>query len=156
MGTRGLTIVKLGGKVKVAQYGQWDHYPTGQGKTIAEFIRNKLDLKKFKKQVQKLKFVSDSAINSIVTENLLEEFPEFHRDTGARILELIQEDKVHKVANSLDFLKDGLFCEYAYELDLDKQKVKVYVGGQSYKTLTFEEFSKVGAMDKLEEKLNRG
>ena len=33
MGTRGLTMVVSKGKTRVAQYGQWDHYPSGQGRT---------------------------------------------------------------------------------------------------------------------------
>ena len=55
--------------------------------------------------------------------------------------------------NSIDFLEDGLFCEYAYELDLDKKMVKVYVGGKPYKTYKFREFAKPGAMKKLEQEL---
>lgn len=31
MGTRNLTAVYLDGQYKVAQYGQWDGYPEGQG-----------------------------------------------------------------------------------------------------------------------------
>ena len=42
MGTRNLTLVKdKEGKTKVAQYGQWDGYPEGQGSTILNFIRSK-------------------------------------------------------------------------------------------------------------------
>ena len=40
MGTRNLTLVKdKEGKTKVAQYGQWDGYPEGQGSTILNFIK---------------------------------------------------------------------------------------------------------------------
>lgn len=42
MGTRNLTLVKdKEGKTKVAQYGQWDGYPEGQGVTILNFIKSK-------------------------------------------------------------------------------------------------------------------
>ena len=35
MGTRGLTkVIDKDGITKVAQYGQWDHYPEGQGVKI--------------------------------------------------------------------------------------------------------------------------
>jgi hypothetical protein len=39
MGTRNLTRVICDGKTKVAQYGQWDGYPEGQGKTVLNFLR---------------------------------------------------------------------------------------------------------------------
>lgn len=39
MGTRNLTCVVVDGEMKVAQYGQWDGYPEGQGATCCEFIQ---------------------------------------------------------------------------------------------------------------------
>lgn len=50
MGTRNSTLVKSKGKVKVAQYGQWDGYPTGQGQTIADFLNSDVDLEDFAKK----------------------------------------------------------------------------------------------------------
>jgi len=41
MGTRNLTCVVSGGKYIIAQYGQWDGYPSGQGVTALEFLRKK-------------------------------------------------------------------------------------------------------------------
>lgn len=38
MGTRNLTAVYLDGQYKVAQYGQWDGYPEGQGITVLTFL----------------------------------------------------------------------------------------------------------------------
>jgi hypothetical protein len=38
MGTRNLTMVISKGETKVAQYGQWDGYPSGQGATILNFL----------------------------------------------------------------------------------------------------------------------
>lgn len=40
MGTRNLTMVMVDGVYKVAQYGQWDGYPSGQGITVFIFSRN--------------------------------------------------------------------------------------------------------------------
>lgn len=39
MGTRNLTMVISKGETKVAQYGQWDGYPSGQGATILNFLK---------------------------------------------------------------------------------------------------------------------
>ena len=45
MGTRNLTIVRnKEGIIRVAQYGQWDGYPEGQGITALNFIKNKDNL----------------------------------------------------------------------------------------------------------------
>jgi hypothetical protein len=41
MGTRHLTMVVSNNETKVAQYGQWDGYPEGQGVTILTFLRSK-------------------------------------------------------------------------------------------------------------------
>src|SRR3546814_20563425 len=43
MGTRNLTCVVVDGAYKVAQYGQWDGYPSGQGATARAFLREQLD-----------------------------------------------------------------------------------------------------------------
>ena len=39
MGTRHLTIVAAAGGYPVAQYGQWDGYPSGQGVTALNFLK---------------------------------------------------------------------------------------------------------------------
>jgi len=39
MGTRGLTSVIYKNETKIAQYGQWDHYPAGQGATVLKFLK---------------------------------------------------------------------------------------------------------------------
>ena len=40
MGTRNLTAVFMDGEYKVAQYGQWDGYPSGQGVDILNILKN--------------------------------------------------------------------------------------------------------------------
>lgn len=45
-----------------------------------------------------------------------------------------------------EFRNDGLFCEYWYELDLDKETITM-----NGRTFTFEEWKKEGFMEKLEE-----
>ena len=58
MGTRNLTIAVMDGKTRVAQYGQWDGYPEGQGTTILEFLKS-ADLDLFKKKLETTAFVDD-------------------------------------------------------------------------------------------------
>ena len=43
MGTRHITAVVSEGQFVVAQYGQWDGYPTGAGNDIVAIISGKID-----------------------------------------------------------------------------------------------------------------
>lgn len=107
MGTRNLTMILLDGEIKVAQYGQWDGYPTGQGNTIAKFLQKKLDLEKFKNRVSEVRQITDkeledrwvkcgaergaNGVSMEVSDNFQKNFPYLSRDCGAKILELIQD-----------------------------------------------------------------
>lgn len=150
MGTRNLTVVILNKEVKVAQYGQWDGNPRGQGETIASFLREK-DLGIFKEKVGKLSFFTEQelqAFDGVAMEALQDEYPQLSRDEGANILNIIDEKNIKKVINRSDFKENGLFCEYCYEIDLDKEEV-IISGGINI-TLPFQEFTKE-RMEELEE-----
>ena len=57
MGTRHLTIViDENNETKVAQYGQWDGYPAGQGTTVVEFLRMKGNLELLKEKLKLVRF----------------------------------------------------------------------------------------------------
>jgi hypothetical protein len=146
MGTRGLTMVVSKGKTKVAQYGQWDHYPSGQGATALKFLHN-VDFKEFAKKLKVCKFVNktkqkeiDRFLKSIGCENgwlngtqgelYNKEYPYFTRDHGANILNLINEseDDVIWLHDQTEFAADSLFCEWAYVIDLDNRTFEVYRG----------------------------
>ena len=59
MGTRGLTSVKVNGETKIAQYGQWDHYPSGQGIVALNFLRN-FNEEHFRTQLSKCRFIDEN------------------------------------------------------------------------------------------------
>lgn len=139
MGTRHLIMVKVNNKVKLAQYGQWDGYLSGQGVEIAEFIHTylyeydgKSKLNEFKAKVQALQFVTSEESDAICDKTPDALFnmrhPAFSRDTSAKILPMIAHGFITKVYDSSAFLKDGLFCEYAYTLDLDKELLTIRTG----------------------------
>ena len=56
MGTRNLTIVFMDGKYRVAQYGQWDGYPEGQGLTCLRFVRDQMNEKYFRDALSRIKY----------------------------------------------------------------------------------------------------
>jgi hypothetical protein len=67
-------------------------------------------------------------------------YPEFHRDTGPAILGLIWDGKVVAVQDSYSFKDDDVFCEWVYEIDLDKKVVTVYSFGKLVRSLSFKLF----------------
>lgn len=57
MGTRNLTmVINKKGELKVAQYGQWDGYPSGQGAVILEFAKDKDKMKRLEQELDNIKF----------------------------------------------------------------------------------------------------
>lgn len=139
MGTRNLTAVYLDGGYKVAQYGQWDGYPSGQGLTCLRFckgIEHEDMLETFKEKCRAAKWITDEEIkqiNEAVTcgalKNWTKEYPELSRDTGAEVLPIIySKEPGIKLRDNLDFAADSLFCEWAWVIDLDRGTFEAYEG----------------------------
>lgn len=136
MGTRHLIAVQLDNQYRVAQYGQWDGYPSGQGKTVLEFLKS-MDRKKFEERLRQSSFLSDDEIEGInkqIKDDRLEEkwqrkWPHLSRDAGADILQMVQDSEAGlKLKDSIAFAADSLFCEFAYVIDLDKNVMEVHGG----------------------------
>lgn len=155
MGTRNLSMAKIDGELKVAQYGQWDGYPSGAGVDILNFIQ-KTDMNSFKEKVRNCTFVSEEYVNNLwkslgakgngmvtmeISERFSENYPEFHRDTGSKIFELINEsDNGIGLLDNRKFGDDSLFCEWAYLIDFDNECLTVYANGV-YENSIVERFS---------------
>ena len=141
MGTRHLIAATLDGDFRLAQYGQWDGYPAGQGLKVLAFLRQ-VDLDRFAQRLQALRWATPedlaAALRSLGIEgewmNLAQSeawertFPQWSRDTGADVLTLVYEGRAHAVVDERDFALDGLFCEWAYLIDLDARALEVYRG----------------------------
>lgn len=126
MGTRHLICAIVDNTIKLAQYGQWDGYFSGQGQGIVDFILNKMDITKFKDALRECSFITENEAKKL---DKLEEIPkEFSRDCGSDILKLIQDEGIRKLYNSYNFGADSLFCEFAYILDMDNNILEVYTG----------------------------
>ncbi|MFA7408397.1 MAG: hypothetical protein WCY93_11335 [Anaerolineaceae bacterium] len=125
MGTRHLIAAYIDGECKLAQYGQWDGYPAGQGKDIAEFIDNhRSDMEKFKKHLRGCEFIEDeSELNSLDHRN-----PVYSRNTSAGILRIILNEGPQRLVDDEEFASDSLMCEWAYVLDFDLEILEVYRG----------------------------
>jgi hypothetical protein len=148
MGTRNLTAVIKDGEYKVAQYGQWDGYPEGQGTTIYNFIQGEGNLVKLENNLANLRWATDADYKQVndaigasddgwITmeqgEQMKNLFPAFSRDTCAEILELVANAEGElALSNSQDFLDDGM-CEWAYTINFDTNELEV----QGIDTITF-------------------
>lgn len=118
--------MQLDGEYKIAQYGQWDGYPEGQGLTVLRFLKS-WDRPKFEEALRNCSFLSAEELQEIYYgEEPLPE--ELSRDTCAKILNLVQISDGLRLANNIDFAKDSLFCEWAYVIDLDRNTLEVFSG----------------------------
>jgi hypothetical protein len=162
MGTRNLTMVIHKEKTKIAQYGQWDGYPEGQGMVILTFLRAKSRVQKLTNKLKDVRFGTEADykkaqkfLESIgckdgwITMDKLElynkEYPYSSRDIGGEILEMVanSKDKEIVLTDSTDFAGDSLFCEWAYVVDLDKRKLEVYTGFNKEPLAEDERFAKI-------------
>lgn len=141
-------MVVSNGQTKVAQYGQWDHYPSGQGLTVLEFLRDiiaKGELEKFKERIDSMRWGTEEELQSVREDSNWEtNTPWVSRDYGAGILQMIHDgtyyvnnfpsEKVKKsthvewLTNHEDFLKDSLFCEGCFVVDLDSRVFEYHEG----------------------------
>ena len=146
MGTRGLTMVISNKKPIISNYGQWDHYPSGQGAVTLNFLKShKVD--EIKEAFKNVKFINkrkqkqiDSFLESIGCKDgwmngeqaskYHEKYPFLTRDNGANILNLLfdSKEKTKLIHDQTDFAADSLFCEWCYVIDLDKGTFEVYKG----------------------------
>lgn len=101
-----MTMVVLDGQTRVAQYGQWDGCPDGQGKKVLGFLTN-MDRQLFEQKVRASRFITD------------EEYNEAWKKAGAtgirfRIL------RPHELAAAMG-LEDYTFCgEWATQEQVEK------------------------------------
>ena len=147
MGTRNLTAVFLDGEYKIAQYGQWDGYPDGAGLTCLHFLRDECNMQEFKEKVSNVTFISEEDRTALLREFGMRDdgtiswkdydrfkasYPELHRDVGSDILEYIYNRPTGvRLGNEIDFAADGLFCEWAWVVDLDAGTFEAYEGFNS-------------------------
>lgn len=148
MGTRHLTCVIKDGDFRVAQYGQWDGYPDGQGANILAFLAEAdmgrfndrirqcvwMSDAEFEKNYNEMGFPADGFLNMEQAEAYKRAFPMFSRDLGSEILRAIYDvegDDDIQLRDSRSFATESLFCEWAYVIDLDREVLEVYKGFNS-------------------------
>ena len=152
MGTRNLTkVIDSTGRTRVAQYGQWDGYPSYTGTRILDFISEFGMLEKIEKGITRCFFVDEDELKSFysgyqVSEDGLWSFdeaarfgiiyPNLIRDTGCDILKVV----VYSVGYTLplkdesDFEQDDLMCEGVYTINYQTRE---FISKWDNKTVSF-------------------
>lgn len=131
MGTRNLTMVISNSQTKVAQYGQFDGYPDGQGVTALIFLQKQLNILQFKEKVDQCRFITKEEIDNAdkMSDTMFRAtYPAINRSHGAEILSLIDNGAATILQDSSSFAAESLGCEWAYVIDLDKMSFEVYGG----------------------------
>ena len=144
MGTRGLTkVIDANGVTKVAQYGQWDHYPAGQGVTILNFLtRDSYAVEELELALDKCEFVSDNMLEIVYAgynaqypdtthmKRFSSILPNLSRDTGGDILNVVRwsASKV-LLKDESEFENDDLFCEGVYTINYQTRQFVTKFGG---------------------------
>jgi len=142
MGTRNLTVAIVDGNYKIAQYGQWDGYFSGQGEIVVKFILS-MDKEKFKEALKKCRFLTNEEVENKwiecgmkkneqwvsmdISKAFGKKYPALSRDTGSDVLNLVYEGHT-ELKDSYLFAADSLFCEYAYVIDMDNEVLEIYTG----------------------------
>jgi hypothetical protein len=133
MGTRNLTVVKNSqGTTKIAQYGQWDGYPSYSGIQALNFLRDEYNQQLLSAKLDVVEFVGDEEVDTLYKQfettdwenkDFLNAYPGLHRDTGIGILAVVANatDTIKTVDNT-EFANDSLFCEGIYEVDFSTNK----------------------------------
>jgi hypothetical protein len=133
MGTRNLTIVKNNlGETKIAQYGQWDGYPSYSGIQAINFLRDEYNQTLLNVKLDLVQFITDEELDTIYepfktmdfeNKDFLNAYPGLHRDTGVKILEVVANATAPiKSVDNTEFANDTLFCEGIYEVDFSTNK----------------------------------
>ena len=143
MGTRGLYGFRKNGVDKTT-YNHFDSYPDGLGADVINFIKKHSidELKQFYdriQMVQKLATPTKEEIKTCVDAGLcdLSVSKQSTNDWYCLLrnvqgdLEALYNSPVAYMIDNSDFIKDSLFCEYAYIINLDINALEFYVGSNT-------------------------
>ena len=144
MGTRGFFGWVVDGDL-VGQYNHYDSYPSGKGvdllkqiKTIKDFGKVRARLKAVieveedspmtKKEYDMYADVGDPTVGSNTMANeIVRTWYQLLHELQGNLIPYFTGKAIH-IVNSKDFMKDSLFCEWAYVLNFDTMKLEVYKG----------------------------
>lgn len=130
MGTRHIIAVKQDKKLKVANYWQWDGYPSGQWKEILGILRRYNDTPGawdiFRNNVSMVHKITDKECEIInKTKNWSVKYPWLSRDAWAEILNYIMKGHTWLVYDDFSLI-ENIWIEWSYIIDLDTNTLEIY------------------------------
>ena len=137
MGTRGLWGFRKDNQDKLT-YNHFDSYPSALGKTIQDFILKHpiIDLKAIADRIimvsedkkptnEQIKQCQKFADLSVSNKDIHEWYCLLRNSQGDP---KVYANGLRFMIDSHDFIKDSLFCEWAYIINLDTQMLEIYEG----------------------------
>ena len=145
MGTRGSYGFRKNGVDKLT-YNHYDSYPSGLGSDVVKFCMNH-DVKEMKDIFDNIFLVneSDTPTENQINQCIENGFSDFNVSTGKKTdwycllrncqgnlecLANVEPNSYAYMINNNDFIKDSLWCEYAYIINLDDEVLEFYEGFQ--------------------------
>jgi hypothetical protein len=139
MSTRGLWGFRYKGKDKLT-YNHFDSYPDQLGKKICTFIY-KHTLKQLKEIASKIQMVNKRTLPAAKQIEACQPWTDLSVGNqsendwycllrAAQGTPSVYDTKLKYMIDDKNFIKDSLFCEYAYIINLDSKMLEFYVGFQ--------------------------
>lgn len=148
MGTRNMTmVIDQEGVKKVAQYGQWDGYPSGVGVSLLSFLTDKKQFERMKENLSKVRFLDSAGRDKEFISEYEKNSPEWSNDPDNRTLEQklwfntfasrdLAEEVLINIANSdkeeiilidrEESAKGDGWVEWSYVVNLQDETLTVY------------------------------
>lgn len=153
----------------VAQYTQFDGYPEGQGARILNFLLHSDNIERLKAGLSNIITINCGTVDEMkeriheaaMSRNMIssksecrcdaclgeDSWPSLSRETGSQILQIIADSTIEKpvpIFLDLEFANDGLFCEWAYVVDLDTGVFEVFRGAEGKDKASSTRFIDIG------------
>jgi len=151
MGTRGL-IGFYKDKTTKAMYNHWDSYPNGLGRDVLRAIKGRTTkelndtfdriilvvehkTRPTKEQIEECKEFNNLEVGEDIMEHSyamkrrIDDWYNLLREAQGR-LDYYIDGKLRYMIDSKDFIKDSLFCEWGYIVNLDTNELEVWRGFQ--------------------------
>ncbi|CAA7257357.1 unnamed protein product [Cyclocybe aegerita] len=108
-------------------FNQYDYYPCGLGTDIVKFILGLNGPEDYAEMAQLVRKITGPT----------NWFCLLYKIQGATALPAIQSGILKHMVESIDFLEDGIFCEWAYFIDFENQTLEIWTFGQHVADASF-------------------